>query len=288
MQIQAVSPKQYLNDLKWLLVGEEVITADKPFKDFLKPDWQDIWAALVIDPEPLVEHMQTAKSHFLGVYFEQLFSFAVQRFSELEILAEHEQVYGEKLTLGEVDLVAKDKASTVWLFEVALKFYLARPDLAPNDWIGPNKNDSLFKKNHHARGHQLKILRTEEGRQWLVALTGAETYRSNLLIFGRLFPKLGSPCSGLITKLHSSCGWMHLQDLLSWSDWLMALRIVKKPNWITHASYEKSDFIDVQSLYEALEQLFENDSRPQLVACQIRKAGHKNAPFWIFICPNSW
>ncbi len=288
MQMQSVAPQQYLNDLKWLLVGQELITADKPFKDFLKPDWQDIFGALVTDPEPLVEHMRAAKSHFLGTYFEQLFSFAVLQFSQLTILAEHEQVYDDKRTLGEVDLVAKDMTGKIWLFEVALKFYLERPDLAPNDWIGPNKNDSLLKKTTHARTHQLKILETGAGRHWLTTLTGFETYCSNLLIFGRLFPKMSAPSEESITKLHTGCGWMYLRDLPCWADWLEALQMANKPNWITPSDIEKSEFTDVQALHDTLGQVFENDRRPQLISCQIRKTPYENTLFWIFICPNSW
>lgn len=280
---------QLLADLKWLLEERESFVCDKHLSHFLRPDWQQQFDLLRGAPNVLVEHMAAAKSHFLGTYFEQLFSFAVHRFTSLEVLAEHAQIQAVGKTLGEVDLLARDNAGRVWQFEIALKFYLERPDLFPNDWIGPNKNDSLKKKVDHAREHQLQILNRPEGKQWLSSFAVAEAVTANLMIFGRHFYSFASRDDRFFMSNESVHGWVRVSELLGLDDYLYDLNEAIKPNWITPHS-DSSDKLKIISaeLVQELQLRFDNDARPILFSCCNKMSANKNHIIWLFVCPDTW
>lgn len=283
-----MTPAQYLSDLEWLLAEREVFVADQPLAGFLLPDWRDRLSVLAQQPATLIAFMAQAKSHFLGTYFEQLFSYAVRHFTDLEILAEHQQIQGERQTLGEVDLLASDRAGQAIQFEIALKFYLERPDLAPNDWVGPNKNDSLKKKVDHARSHQLKVLESEEGRGWLTSVTDLTSINKNLMIFGRHFYRLDDPACALFDEFEIQGGWLYKYELLKWAPYLSDLILANKPCWVTPNRQKDSVNQIDDEFIEALESVFLIDKRPRLYTCQRRGKDKKQQHFWLFICPEGW
>ncbi|MBM6551951.1 DUF1853 family protein [Marinomonas ostreistagni] len=283
-----MKPNQYLNDLEWLLSEREMFISDRPLADFLLLDWQHKFRALTQRPDAIVAYMAQAKSHFLGTYFEQLFSFAIHHFTDLEVLAEHQQIQGERQTLGEVDLLAKDRTGRCIQFEVAIKFYLERSDLAPNNWIGPNKNDSLNKKVSHARGHQLTVLDQVMGQQWLHSVTGSTDYKPNLMIFGRHFYNLNARACIFFDEFEIQGGWLYKYNLSNWAPYLSDLVLAGKPCWIT-PNREKDTINQIDGTFiEALEKSFRHDQRPQLYSCWRRDKNNQQQAFWLFICPEGW
>lgn len=277
-----------LADLLWLLEERELFVCDEPLAVFLQTDWRTRFAKLSAAPTPLIEHMAAAKSHFLGTYFEQLFSFAVHRFTTLEVLAEHEQIQGASKTLGEVDLLVRDQAGRVLQFEIALKFYLERPDLYPNDWIGPNKNDSLAKKVSHARQHQLAILTLPEGQEWLIdtALSGKVT--PNLMIYGRHFYALSGNEEAFFAGATKDSAWIRLSNLEALAPFLCELQEACKPHWMTPGFSAYTSKQINHSLLVELSERFVEDSRPILFSCRKCTISSKNDIFWLFVCPDEW
>ena len=277
-----------LNDLEWLLTGHETFVTDYPLSEYLVSDWRERLRALRLAPEPLLGYMSQAKSHFLGTYFEQLFSFAVRQFTDLTLLAEHQQIHDGAKTLGEVDLLAQDRDGRCIQFEVALKFYLHRPDLAPTDWIGPNKNDSLQKKVRHARTHQLEVLSQDDGRIWLESIAKTLGYQRNLMIYGRHFYALNSDHASILSQPNYHGGWIYIDQLISLAGVLADLTPAHKPQWITPIIDASETFSIDDHLIQRLSDSFVNDERPALFSCQRQQGLAPRQVFWLFVCPNDW
>ncbi|RDL43144.1 hypothetical protein DN730_15670 [Marinomonas piezotolerans] len=277
-----------IQDLWWLLAGEEIIVADRPLSDFLLDNWQAKFFALQKEPSPLSQYVAESKSHFLGAYFERLFSFAVLHFTSLQVVAEHQQIFKGKTTKGELDLVAKDLAGNIILFEVALKFYLERPDLVPNQWIGPNKNDSLHKKVSHARAHQLTILDDAEGSAWLKENTGQDKCDKNLLIFGRLFRRFSPVDESGLESFSGNAGWLYFNELCKLSGERLLYQLAQKPLWVTENKHFSGTRLTLEEVIDLLTIQFQSDNRPQLYSCRSLDKDEKSASFWLFVCPDSW
>ncbi|SBS30188.1 hypothetical protein MAQ5080_01593 [Marinomonas aquimarina] len=277
-----------LADLEWLLQERESFVCDEPLSGFLRQDWRACFERLCADPTSLIAHMAAAKSHFLGTYFEQLFSFAVEHFTTLEVLAEHEQIQTNGKTLGEVDLVVRDCNGRVLQFEIALKFYLERPDLFPNHWIGPNKNDSLAKKVSHARQHQLAILHTPAGQEWLQEASLSTAVQPNLMIYGRHFYTLSEQASAFFSLAKHHSAWLRCSQLLTLQGYLCDLQEANKPNWITPATGESVTQQISATLLQTLAQRFDEDPRPVLFSCRHTDVDRQHEIFWLFVCPDNW
>lgn len=277
-----------LKDLEWLLEEREMFVADVSLSQFYHSDWRMILARLKRSPAPLVEHMRQVKSHFLGSYFEQMFAFAVHQFTSLDVMAEHAQIHGGSRTLGEVDLLACDATGQIRQFEIALKFYLERSDVALNYWLGPNKNDSLDRKVAHARAHQLQILETPEGKSWLHSVTDLSTYQAHLLIYGRRFWHLSSSLFTEFAHCLPQGAWVHVGELLDWKDCFEDFQVADKPHWMT-AIRNKNQFKQIDTDFvEGLIQTFDIDQRARLFSCKWRDRANQDDIFWLFICPNAW
>lgn len=279
--------EQLLADVEWLLSECESFVLDTPLAQFLRSDWSDVFADLQANPQILLEHMASAKSHFLGTYFEQLFSFVVRHFTILNILAEHQQIHVGGKTFGEVDLLAESEGIT-YQFEIALKFYLGFYDEPNGTWIGPNKNDSLQKKTNHAREHQLKILTVSEGKEWLRCVSDGDHVVPNLLVYGRHFYFMKNASCEFFAHSHWRGGWLRLSDLTLAAPYLSALSEASKPYWITpNIDKPNKKQINNELLLE-LSERFVHDNRPVLYSCSSIFRPPNSDTFWLFVCPDDW
>lgn len=76
------------------------------------------------------------------------------------ILYSNIQLIDDSVTLGELDFILVVEHQT-WHIEAAYKFYLLDPTENGgeiNQWIGPNRKDSLAQKIHRIKNHQFKII----------------------------------------------------------------------------------------------------------------------------------
>lgn len=117
----------------------------------------DIRAQLqpVLDAE-LYRLDQQARSGRLGIYFEELWSFAFQHHPHYQLLARNLPLRAEGRTLGELDFVVQhlpDDTTEHW--EVAVKFYL---QVDAQHWVGPGLRDRLDIKLSRMREHQLPVI----------------------------------------------------------------------------------------------------------------------------------
>ena len=277
-----------VKDLAWLVEGHYIE------RDFdLQPYWvADVNERLLMldqDPESLVTAMAACKSHFLGSYFETLFSFAIAHLSHLKIHLEHFQIVNEGKTLGEVDMLVETPNGELHQFEIAIKFYLERPDLFPHDWIGPNKNDSLLKKVTRAREHQLQILQTEEGISAIEGVAKGRHPISNLLVFGRLYSALNSKEEvDAWLKQSDRGGWIRVSNISLLMPFFSDFLILQKPNWLSVPNINDNfSSNSLQSAYNLVGE-FLLDDRPRHVF--IRSALYKTDQIHrnVFIVPDSW
>ncbi|ADZ91727.1 DUF1853 family protein [Marinomonas mediterranea] len=269
--------KNLIDDLRWVLQFETINDAMN-LVDYRIQDWDAQLENLSNNRTLIEDAFSEVKSHFLGTYFEVLFSFAIRHFTTLEVICEHEQIHLSGRTLGEVDLIVRTPQGEFIQFEIAIKFYLQRPDLVPHDWIGPNKNDSLYKKTERALTHQLTILKTDEGIEWLKSRSLPVVERTELLVFGRLFYDFLNR-----HRHHSDAVWIRFDDFCRAA--FSSLAIAKKPHWLTHA--EDMEYIDHSECCLYLKECFTTDSRPVLFAVYdefMINDGNK----WVFVVPNAW
>lgn len=289
---------QYVSDLAWIVTSkrdwqgkcrdQNLIESDVSLSQYWLPDVSERLSALVKAPAPLERAIHACKSHFLGSYFETLFSFAIAHFSSLKVVAEHEQVIQDGKTLGEVDMLVETPAGELIQFEVAIKFYLERLDLYPDHWVGPNKNDSLRKKVTRARSHQLQILQTQPGKDLLHSFAFGREASASLLIFGRLYLALNQPSK--ISKLCDTVGfggWLALSNVASLFPHFSHVVELTKPHWLTNPNMTRdSSLFTAQCIYKWRD-LFLKDARPLHICLWSESKGSMSSRF-IFVVPDNW
>lgn len=110
----------------------------------------------------------------LGHLVEKIVSELIKNSSGYELLYENVQIIANKKTIGELDFIIKEKSSNQIIhLELAYKFYLFDPTISnetTNNWIGPNRNDSLREKIEKLKTKQFPLLHNDYTRQNLNTL----------------------------------------------------------------------------------------------------------------------
>ncbi|MBL1281301.1 MAG: DUF1853 family protein [Fluviicola sp.] len=100
----------------------------------------------------------------LGKRVEVFLSHLLHNDTKLNSISENIQIQREKRTLGELDFIFNDNESSIHL-EVVYKFYLLDINAGKTDleqWVGPNRKDSLSLKIEKLRTKQLPRLHLPE------------------------------------------------------------------------------------------------------------------------------
>ncbi len=83
----------------------------------------------------------------LGHLTERIVSELIKSSTNYKVLYENVQLIEDKITLGEIDFIIENEATNQRIhLELAYKFYLFDPSISSeliNNWIAPNKNNSL-------------------------------------------------------------------------------------------------------------------------------------------------
>jgi len=279
--------KQVLSDLEWLVDGHYIL-ADFQLKPYWRTDWQEKLALLRQNPSPLMAKLEQTKSHFLGSYFETLFSFAIAELSVLSIQREHFQITRQGKTLGEVDMLVALPDGSLQQFELAIKFYLHRPDLAPNDWIGPNKNDSLIKKVTRAQQHQLQILKTEEGADSIRELPFGGDIKASLLMFGRLYRALHTESDLDEWWCEEGGAWLRAGDILWLRKYFSHFIVLEKPHWMAFPCFQEDfTFFSPETAYNLVGN-FLHDERPLHLCLSSTGFETEGIKRHVFVVPDTW
>ncbi|MES3041736.1 MAG: DUF1853 family protein [Pseudomonadota bacterium] len=187
-----------VRDLVWLLASAPLMASGESAYWPSASDYLALHArhepwlrALDAEPQPLLTWLSQTRDHRLGRYAEDLLGFWLASPSNIEfaLVAEHVALRTHGITLGEFDFLVRERISgQLWHIELALKFYLGTPD---QQWLGPNRQDSLARKLKHLIQQQLPLLQTPAGQTWLHS-QGLETPRPWAWIKGRLFSPYNS------------------------------------------------------------------------------------------------
>ena len=98
----------------------------------------------------------------LGHLVEKIVSELIKSSTNYTIIAENIQIIEDKKTIGELDFIIENTFSKQLIhMELAYKFYLFDPTLSTesiNNWIGPNRNDSLKEKLEKLKTKQFPLL----------------------------------------------------------------------------------------------------------------------------------
>lgn len=198
-----------VRDLAWAIIAPPMLI-DTPWpqrhplagSDWVQaPDQLEHWLRqLDRDSYPLLHCLSLGRTRRLGLYYERLWQFAVQHAPGIELIAANLPIRHEGHTLGELDLLLRDRDGIHHL-ELAIKLYLGPQQGDGRDtaqWLGPGCHDRLDRKLAHLREHQLPISARPESREALAALgiepTGLEVFRSELWLGGYLlYPGRATP-----------------------------------------------------------------------------------------------
>lgn len=296
---------QVVSDLAYILQAP-LIYQDIDLCQYWSTDWQHQLVALDQNPEPLIESLAKCKSHFLGSYFESLFSFALKHLSKLEIIFEHKQLISAQRTLGEVDALVRDHDNQVHMLEIAIKYYLAS-NQEEGHWVGPNKNDSFIKKYERAKTHQLKLLDRDEAKSLLDEYQIKGPIKCHLLMFGLLFEQLAnkddlfllqnktrSAFSEKNEKINSAAKigcWIKIDHL----DWLephfMKAQELLKPHWLSNPIEQvvnKGEYRQFSVWKAAIEARFQQDVRPRQFVLHWEMTDLNMGYTRLFVVPSDW
>ena len=98
----------------------------------------------------------------LGHLVERIVAQLIKSSSNYQVLHENTQIIDGKITIGEIDFIIKNRMTgEVFHLELAYKFYLFDPTISMssiNNWIGPNRNDSLTQKLEKLTSKQFPLL----------------------------------------------------------------------------------------------------------------------------------
>lgn len=296
---------QVVNDIAFVLKAP-LIYQDLDIAKYWLPDSQDKLIQLDKNPESLVQMVEACKSHFLGSYFETLFSYALNHFSSLKIISEHTQLISPERTLGEIDALVTDVNGQTHQLEVAIKFYLESTEKVEH-WIGPNKNDSFVKKYHRAKTHQLTILDLPEAKPLLEQYSLCLPIERHLLMFGVLFNQISDQCfTSLletdkyhdendkfekVSSLAKTGFWIRINNLSWLQSGYVSCQELTKPFWISEPVEQQltlNKVLDFHAWEADLEARFQQDERPRMFMVKWKKADTPSQNIRLFVVPNHW
>lgn len=244
------------------------------------------------NPEEVDTHFNTLGKLPMGKYFEQLLFFVLERDERFEVLLQNHQLKQGKHTIGEIDLILRDRhTGTVEHWEIALKYYLQESCSAEHAiMLGPNAIDNLAKKMRKLTEHQLPITAN------LPALgnTSTELMVNRLFIKGQFFYHLAHAdgCNIFPNHAHASHekGWwcyLHEADTVLAQDLLWTT--IWKPDWIGESEFSLNHkLLNINEMRGLLKQHFQIEVHSVLcVGLQQKDGGWKEVTRG-FVVNDAW
>ncbi len=232
-----------VRDLAWVMASPSLISDVSHAVD-------DVWCRDVFDaslsalqrldvsPAPLLSVLEKDQSHRLGRYFEVLVAYWLGEIIGSEIVAQNLTISDDSRQLGEFDLLFRDRVTQrVMHWELSVKFYLKYGD----QFIGPNSQDTLYKKMTKVFESQLLLSQREEACEQLKPLIADEPVYPAAFIKGRLFYPAKSNWRNPeiiegISPDHSRGWWCYHGELSRWvsqCDVEHRWMILEKMEWLS-------------------------------------------------------
>lgn len=246
-----------VRDLAWVLLSQPLL-AQAPWcqrHPLSASEWAAEPARLAAwleqqDAAPAeLEHWLTqGSSRRLGLYYERLWQFALERAPGIRLLGANLPVRVAGQTLGELDLLLHDDEGVHHL-ELAIKLYLGPRHGQGEDasqWLGPGSLDRLDLKLEHLAQHQLPLSSNPECRPLLEALD-AWPASAELWLGGYLFYPWPGDCTAPLgaNGEHLRGRWLRRSEIAdflalapaaAWQplerhSWLAPARCVREDLW---------------------------------------------------------
>ena len=126
----------------------------------------------------------------LGQLAEQFLFNQLEHLQDCEILLENIQIQKDKQTLGELDALIELDGKSIHL-EIVYKFYLYDEILGASEmeqWIGPNRNDSLIEKLTKLKDKQLPLFYSSECKSTLEQFNlDIKNFQQHIIFKAQLF-----------------------------------------------------------------------------------------------------
>lgn len=291
-----------VRDLAWTLLSPALLAcAPAPQRHPLAgSDWTHDPARLAAwlrnldqHPHPLEQWLAQRTSRRLGVYYEQLWLFALSHAPGLELLAANLPIRQAGKTLGELDVLLRDSTGVHHL-ELAIKLYLGpdqAPGTAPMNWLGPGCHDRLGSKLAHLAGHQLPMAARHESQPALAAL-GLSDVCSHLWLGGYLFYpwRVGSASPEGAHPDHLRGSWVRQSDWTAFLDTRAAglWQPLAREQWLAPALVPRTQVWDRLQLDTWREALEPNAPARLLIRLQARDADHWEERERVFLVSDGW
>ncbi len=192
----------------------------------------------------------------IGKQAEFCFAYYLKHSQRYELIASNIQINGETETVGEIDyLVFDSKTKATLHVELACKFYLFDSSLNEsemNEWIGPNRKDSLKKKLDKLKLKQFPLIRRKETQVTLKELQiDVNTIKQQLCLKAFLFLRKGSQVNKF-SENYQVCivgYWLPFAEFISEEKTAM-YAIPRKKEWLlpTEDSGEWFSFYEVKNM----------------------------------------
>ena len=249
------------------------------------------------DPAPLLEHLSKRPSHRLGVYFELLWHFFLQRDPDIELVAHNLPIHDNGGTLGEFDCIYYDRVRARHVhLELAVKYFLGVPrggdtttPATAYEWLGPDQRDRLATKLEQLLQRQILLADTAAAKA-VLAQRGLGELAREIALKGYLFqPPVDAPPPP--PSYNSECTmsrWVTAQQLDACCATLAAAcyTVLPKMCWLSPVYCAPPDQrLDRQQLRQRLHALWRSDHYPALVAALDRE-GTETSRF--FVTPGTW
>ena len=128
----------------------------------------------------------------LGHLAEKVVSETIKLSKNYNVLYENIQILKEKKTIGELDFIIQEVVKEELMhLEIAYKFYLYDPSISSEvvkNWIGPNRNDSLYEKLEKLNKKQFPLLYHNETKSRLAIVNANEISQALCLLVNLFIP----------------------------------------------------------------------------------------------------
>ncbi len=128
----------------------------------------------------------------LGHLAEKVVSELIKSSPNYTVLYENIQITEAKNTIGEIDFIIEETNTNKLIhLELAYKFYLYDPTISSaeiNNWIGPNRNDSLIGKLEKLKSKQFPLLHHNRTKSLLPEIKTEEVSQALCLLVSLFIP----------------------------------------------------------------------------------------------------
>ncbi|WP_196887896.1 DUF1853 family protein [Aureivirga sp. CE67] len=181
----------------------------------------------------------------------------------VEVLVENIQINKDKITLGEIDCIL-EKDQKPFHVEIAYKFYLYDPENSENEienWIGPNRRDSLILKLQKMEEKQFPLLYKEETRKQLEYLNiDFEKLEQQVIFKGQLYLPANQELDLKLLKNNKIEGYYYrLEELENYQD--AKFYLPKKIDWLLEP-HTNVAWLNFEEFEEKINEFHQEKSAP--------------------------